>query len=75
MYVRQFGKKVNADQELRISILFLFQIQMDTYIHGKEIDFGVSISSFASFYVWLNFIVGTKIACSLILKLVASALI
>ena len=49
MYVRQFGKKVNADQELRISTLFLFQTQMDMYIHGKEIDFGASISLFAFF--------------------------
>jgi hypothetical protein len=65
------GEKINANEEHRISILFLFRTQMDMYIHGKKTDFGVSIPLFVSFYLWLNFIAGTKIACSLVLKLVA----
>ena len=61
----------NADEEHRIFILFLLRIQTDMYIHGKKTDFGAPIPLFVSFYLWLNVIPGTKIACSSVLKLVA----
>jgi hypothetical protein len=66
--------KINADEEHRIFILFLFRTQMDMYIRGKKTDFGASIPlfvSFLSFYLCLIFIAGTKIDCSLVLELVA----
>ena len=51
MYVQyvSFGKKANADQGLRISTLSLSRTQTDTYIHGKETDFGASMSLFYHF--------------------------
>ena len=74
MYVRQFlGRRLMLIRGLRISTLSLSRTRMDTYIHGKETDFGASMS--LSYYLWLNVIAGTKTDCRLILKLVVSALI
>jgi hypothetical protein len=71
MYVCPLAaEKINADEEHRIFILFLLRTLTDMYIHGKKTDFGALISFFVS-YLWLNFVAGTKIACSLVLKLVA----
>ena len=40
------AENINADEEHRIFILFLFRTQMDMYIHGKKTDFGGSIPLF-----------------------------
>jgi len=72
MYVCQFAaRRSMLMRRHRISILFRLRTQMDMCIHGKMTGFGAPISSFVSFYLWLKFIAGTRIACNLVLNLVA----